>query len=399
MASKRKRRRFHETVIHEDIRYRGPMNYQHLQVLGWLCIVLSVVASLIGAGGELDADLGGRTERLRTILSLLSSLSLPFLLLANFAKILNNSEGYRKQLITNGGAALGIFAVSAAFFSRYVIGTLGKLAVDPENMSKVLNVFFRAYNKSGFIAFNLFIDLFLCTLFMFFLNVRPTRVFTGKKVLFLRALALLPLALEVLSWILKWKSSRMEIMLPFWSFPLLTVKPPITFGVFVLLAIHLKVREFRFCRHGRSHEEYQAFLQTNRNSFHFSVFLAVVMVVAGIIDLVITLVVMGYQAGTLGIEMSAEELTQNMAEIIRPAEAVGFGESISLLFAAPMVLLFSYNRAPKNKRISMLIPAAGIVLILLALFEGVYQMMGYLPIQKINLMETVRQIVAGASGA
>lgn len=392
MSKKAKRRRFHEVSIHEDIRFRGPLNYQHLQILGWLCIVLSVVVSLMNLGGRINESLGSQFGNLRTILSYIATLSLPFLLLANFAKILNNAEGYRKQLITNGATALGIFVISWAFFSRYIVGTMGKLAVDPEDTLQVLNAVFRQNNKNGFLAFNLFIDLFLCTLFMYFLNARPSRVFTGKKVLILRSLALLPLALEILSWILKWKSVRGEIILPFWSFPLLTVKPPITFAVFMLLALHLKGREYRFCRHGRSYEEYQAFLQTNRNSFHFSVYLAVVMVVAGIIDLVITIFLLSFEAGTLNIEITVEELTKNMAEIIRPAEALGIGESITLLFVAPMVLLFSYSRVPKNKRVSMLIPAGAIVLILLVVLEAINQVIGYLPFEKINMKDFMDQM-------
>ena len=48
--------------------------------------------------------------------------------------------------------------------------------------------------------------------------------------------------------------------------------------MFLILALHIKTRERRFCRHGRTHEEYLQFLKTNRNSLHFSIFLAVVMV-------------------------------------------------------------------------------------------------------------------------
>ena len=171
-----------------------------------------------------------------------------------------------------------------------------------------------------------------------------------------------------------------------------TVKPPITFAVFMLLALHLKGREYRFCRHGRSYEEYRAFLQTNRNSFHFSVYLAVVMVVAGIIDLAITIFLLSFEAGTLNIEITVEELTKNMAEIIRPAEALGIGESITLLFVAPMVLLFSYSRVPKNKRVSMLIPAGAIVLILLVVLEAINQLIGYLPFEKINMKDFMDQM-------
>ena len=388
----RKRRKLHEVSISEDIGYRGPLSYQHFQMLGWLCIVLSVILAMIKLGGNFDEGLMNGTAGLRNVLEYVTSLSLPFLLIANFSKILNNDEGFRKQLIRNGAVALAIFAVSAGFFSRYVVGAAGKLVTDPEDVLPVMTGLFRAANQSGFVAFNLFIDLFLCTLFMYFLNAHPKRVLTGKKVLLLRVLALLPLAWEVASWIIKWKSAQGSIILPFWVFPLLTVKPPVTFAVFILLALHMKTRELRFRRHGRSHEEYLAFLQTKRNSLHFSVYLAVVLVLAALVDFIILLILVGQQAGSL--ETLANDVEARFMEFSRAAIAVGFGESIPLLFVAPVMLLYSYTRVPKNKMISTLIPAVGIALIMLVILEGVYQGLGFLPIERFNLKEMLQQISA-----
>ena len=385
-----KRKKLHEISIQEDIRYRGPLNYQHFQMLGWLCIVLTALSGMLALGARFDEGLAKQTAGLSTILAYAADLSLPFLLISNFSKILNNSEGYKKQLIKNGAAALAIFAVSAGFFSRYVVGTAGKLVTDPEDVLPVMTQLFRAASPGGFIAFNLFIDLFLCTLFMFFLNARPKRVLTGKKVLILRVLVLLPLAWEAASWILKWKSAQGSITLPFWSFPLLTVKPPMTFVVFMLLAVHMKTRELRFCRHGRSHEEYLAFLKTNRNSFHFSVFLAVALVLAALADFIILMVLMGLQAGSL--ETLVNEVEARYMEFSSAAIAVGFGGAVSLLFVAPLVLLYSYTKEPANKKISMLIPVVGIVLILILFLEGIYQGVGYLPFQRFNLKEMIQEV-------
>lgn len=386
----RKRRKLHEVSINEDIRYKGPLSYLHFQMLGWLCIVLTALSLMLALAAKLDENLAKETAGLSGILVYVTDMSLPFLLIANFSKILNNSEGYKKQLIKNGAAALAIFAVSAGFFSRYVVGTAGKLVTDPEDVLPLMTQLFRTYSTGGFVAFNLFIDLFLCTLFMFFLNARPKRVLTGKKVLILRVLVLLPLAWEAASWILKWKSAQGSITLPFWCFPLLTVKPPVTFVVFMLLAVYMKTRELRFCRHGRSHEEYLAFLKTNRNSFHFSVFLAVILVLAALMDFIILMVLMGLQAGSL--EMLANEAEARFMEFSSAAVAVGFGGAVSLLFVAPLVLLYSYTREPANKMISMLIPVVGIVLILILFLEGIHQGVGYLPFERFNLKEMFQEV-------
>ena len=275
-------------------------------------------------------------------------------------------------------------------FSRYVVGTAGKLAEDPENVLPMLTDLFREYSGSGFLAINIFIDLFLCTLFMYFLNARPKRGFTGKKVIILRFFAILPIAYEIASITLKFKAAMGEIMLPIWSFSLLTVKPPMTFAVFILLATHMKTREMRFCRHGRTHEEYQVFLQTNRNSRHFSVYLAVILVIAAILDFVMMVIMMILAAPNADALANAE--AEEIMMFAQVATDVGFGGSVMLAVVAPIMLLYSYTRIPKIKMISTLLPAIAIVLIILVVIEGFYQMLGYLPIEKINIKQTVEMI-------
>jgi hypothetical protein len=271
-------------------------------------------------------------------------------------------------------AALAIFAGSAGFFSRYILGAAGKLVTDPEDVLPVATSMFRGLNQSGFIAFNLFIDLFLCTLFMFFLNARPKRVFTGRKVIVLRLFALLPIAYEAASIWLKIQSALGNIVLPFWSFPLLTVKPPMTFLLFLFLSLHMSGRELRFRKNGRTHEDYLEYLKTNRNAFHFSVCLAVAMVAATFLDFILAGLVSRIIAGTAGIPV---ENSEQFVSCLLAAKAAGFGQSWPLLFAAPVVLLYSYNKVPKQPLISILIPLAAIVIIILLVFEAVYQGISY----------------------
>ena len=77
-------------------------------------------------------------------------------------------------------------------------------------------------------------------------------------------------------------------------------------------------------------------------------------------------------------------------EFSRAAIAIGFGEAITLLFVAPLILLYSHTKKPRNKKISMLIPAVGTALILL--LEGIYQGAGYLLFQRYNLVEMFQEV-------
>ena len=67
---------------------------------------------------------------------------------------------------------------------------------------------------------------------------------------------------------------------------------------------------------------------------------------------------------------------------VRTMDAVGFGGSVYLIFLAPLVLLFSYTRIPKNKQFSMLIPMIAIGLILVLYLEGFYRGVGILAQQQ-----------------
>ena len=50
----------------------------------------------------------------------------------------------------------------------------------------------------------------------------------------------------------------------------------------------------------------------------------------------------------------------------------GIGASLPLIFIAPVMLLFSYNRKPRFPSLDRFIPIAGVALIILVYFECVY---------------------------
>ena len=394
-----RRVKFHEHGLHDDIKYKGVFSFQSFQVLGWICITVAVVMALMKVAVRVNPEDAQRFLGIADVISYIAEMSLPFLLMANFARILNNSEGYKKQLLRNGGAAAGIALVFLIFFNRYIVGTVGLLLEDASDANNLVMTSFYGMNKRGFFAFNIFIDLLLCTLFMYFMNARPKRVFTGRKILIFRAFAILPVAYEVASLLLKGLSAAGQVRIPSWGFPLLSVKPPMTFIVFMMLAIYIKTREWRYCRHGKTHEEYQEFLKTNRNAWNFSVFTAVILFVAGVIDLIIFIVMVLNQGGTAeGVNALVESETTIKNTV---AYSVGFGKSLILMIFAPIVLLFNYTKIPKNKTVGMLIPVAGIALIALIVVQGAYQLISIAPIKKMDgksLTEALNYIFGLLSG-
>ena len=387
---RKQKKKFHELTIHDDIKYLGPLSYREFKILGWFCIVLAQVATLITLAGKINSDFALKMGARSTVISFISSLSLPLLLFSNFAIILSNHKGYRKQLITNGAMVVGLFLLFILFFHHFILGTYAGLIRDPKGARESMNAVIRTATKEkGFFAFNIFVDLFLCTCFMFFLNHRPRKVFTGKKIIIFRLFALLPILYEIGSIYLKWLSTGNEIRIPFILYPLLTVKPPMTFAVFILLAVFVKIREWRFCRKGRTYEEYQEFLTTNRNSLNFSVYAAIILVLMGIVDLIIAVIIPAFQSGVQAVAQAGsvtvmEDFETTFTNNFQRMMAIGFGESIPLILLAPFMLLFSYTRKRKHSEFDPLIPVGAMVLIVLTYLQGIYQTVRVLPYNQIE---------------
>ena len=360
--------KLHEYSAEHDIRYRGLLNYQGLMALGWLMIVFTAVRILLSAltVSKQDPQLISTIGPFVTVLEYLTGFSVPLMLIANFARIMNNDGEYKNLLLSNGIAAAAVFGASWLFFSRYAVGTLSMAVTEPEQVMPRLEAFFRAHNQAGFLSFNMFVDLFLCTLTMFCLNARPKRFFTGKKIFLLRLIALLPIAYEIASLWLKILAVTERITLPFWTFPLLTVKPPITYALFVCMAVHFRGREFRFCRHGRTHREYLDYLQSNRNSLHFSIYLAVGLLIAAVADALLSNAI--YWGAIRWVQADKGETAVISWKAF---EATGLGKDNDyLILIAPLMLLFSYNRVPRWKKLDKVIPAAAIVIIILLFLEA-----------------------------
>lgn len=414
VSKKKGRVKIQDVTPENDIRYRGPLNFQHFQLLGWLCIAISQVAVILHLGAKLDPGLGAQTASLSTALTSILDLSLPFLLIANFAQILDTSEGYRAQLIKNAAAMAAVWAVSCLVYYRYIVDSLAILLTNPSQAMPAVKSVLDSVVPHGFFAYNIFTDLFLCTLTMLFLNYEPRRLFKGRARLLFRLMALLPIACEVFCMVLKRRSARGLVVIPPWAYPLLTVKPPMTFVLFIALAMYVKLRELRFRRYGKTHEEYRAFLGTNRNSWDVSVFLAIMLVVVSLLDIGVML---GFTVGDV-LESTIPGIRQEQPEDITDEErtewyrqrigeqlgdeaplnaaltqsmdnalAVGFGGSSALFILAPVVLLFSYTRKPRQPWLGLLIPVAGICLILFVYLEGAHRLLFHLPFDKIDLEE------------
>ncbi len=273
-----------------DIRYRGPLSYRHLLIIGWLGIVFMVVGIWTNLGVTMDPRSPAWMFTLNRVCNLAGSLALPMLLLANFCIILDEKKTYSELLKKYAALTLVIVALYMLLYGRYLFGIVSLFAKNRKETEIIVTAIIREGTRTGELAFNIFIDMFLCTLFMFFLNYVPKKGFFAKHVLVFRCLALIPVLYEMASLAIRMLSAAEKISPSFYIYPLLTTKAPMSFVMFVALALYIKFRERIFVKNGKTREDYKAFLRTNANSWQFSVYASIILVITCVIDLILLIV-------------------------------------------------------------------------------------------------------------
>ena len=369
---KRKRKKIDEYSLENDIRYRGPLSYRGLRILSWFFLIVSQVGVLLALGAKFDAGLAAKVRTLPDILSGAKDIMMPLFLVATFATILNGSRTYKSMLMFYGGGAVALILVFILLHERYLAVPIAwALQCDKSEAILLIDVLL-ASSSSGFFAFNIFIDLFMVTLLTCFLVYKPKKIFVGKKQIIFRLFIIIPIGYEIACFVLKILAGFGKILLSPYFFPFLTTKPPMTFVLFVGIAIFIKIRERIYIKRGKTHAEYQAFLRTNANSWHFSRYLAIFMFIAGLIDfiihMVLTIVILVNAVPVEGAD--AEAIDYAATYIAQIMTNIGIGDSYPLLLAAPIMVFFSYTRRHKKSNIDLLIPIIAILIIIFVYLEG-----------------------------
>ena len=363
-----------DRTAENDIRYRGPLSYRHLQILAWICIAFKILFILTNLSLRINPSQPQWLYALRGTCDTIGEFSLPLFLFANFAIILDEKKSYRQQLVKFAGLSLMIVLLYEVILHRYVAGLFTAVTNDRSVAMNLIDEGVYSLASGGGLAFNIFIDMFLCTLLMFFMNYVPTRFFTGKRLVLFRLMALLPILYEVASLGVRLAVCLGKLRPPVFVYPFLTTKPVMSFVLFILLVLFVKLRWVRFRRRGKSREAYQAFQRTNVNSLHFSIYASIMILITGLLDLALhiflsaLLAVLGKGAAEAG--AVTKEMILQSGKI---ASALGFGNHFLMILIIPIILLFSYTRTHKDQMGDILIPVFGVALAVIVTIEGLYQ--------------------------
>lgn len=366
---KRHRKHFSEITPENDIKYRGPLSYRHLRILGWLFLSIGQVGLILNMSKTLNfnQNLYGVWPK---ILDVFGSLMAPLFLIAAFSVVLVAKNGYRRLITLYVGLNVLMYVGFLIVYQHYLVGLF--TAFNPSEGQSVSEQIVGYFSKHGFIAFNVFIDLLLCALMTFFINYNPTKFFQDKKIIIFRLLAIVPCLYEIGSIVLKMLAVNSILKLSPFIFPLLTTKSPLSFIIFVIMALFIKNREKIFIKKGKTHEDFLAFQNTNANSLHFSICLSITIVIVVIVDLIVSLIITSIFFSRIPIT-EGMDATNVFIEEFSKVYSTGFGQTLPLLLIIPIILLFNYRKTYEDKLPDIIIPAVGIVLLIIVTFEGGFE--------------------------
>ena len=342
-----------------DIKYQGPLSYRYLRIIAWVALAVSQLLVFNTVGNKLfHFDVFNKTWQ--TIFSIMSNLSTPFFIIASFGIILSNQKRYRNILLTYGAAFIGMGLGICLFYYRYINGILVKMGLGETFAIDLIQGFL-----GNRVQVNVFADLFAFALFHFFLNYSPEKHFKGKKIYILRAFLAIPIAFVIVSYVFRIRIAMYDSSFPFYIYPFLTTKAPLTFMVFCVASLWIKNRERIFVKLGATKKEYEKYLTTKRNSLAFSAQLSLIFLSTIALEITLSIILVIVYIGIKNFEFDSYPIIM---------DAYGVGESLNLLFTIPFVFLYSYTRKHKEGPIDVVIPVAGIGLIVFVYIEGIYQL-------------------------
>lgn len=366
-------------MIDNDIKYRGPLSYRGLRIIGWIgmaimfiSMILTMIVSIKSFLGIVDENQIMALSNTINVLSFFSSLPLPLFLIANFAIIIQSRDNYKKLIISYLRILLLIYIGFIIVYYHYVVVFIMRTQGCSFWQARELSIeLFTDLGKQSGLVVNVFVDLFCCVLIMFFIDYKPKKYFQGKKIIIFRLLFLLPLLYEIGSAVLMGLLGMNAIFkdfkfsLPPEILPLIGKKPVGMILGFVLICLFIKVREKLYIKKGGTKEGYLLYSQTNRDSFRLSLFMAISFLIIAILDFTIVFV-------SLVVAMANGLVSDNFVDFLGVLEGFTIGKSICLVLVIPFIMLFSYSRRTKNNNIDKLLPFIGVALVVFSIIETLF---------------------------
>ena len=375
---KPKRVKLRDRTSKNDIRYRGPLSYRSIRIIGWVFMIFSQLAVLFAFVMKISPDTSSSLALPTEFFKYFRGFPVPLFLLANFAFILQGKADFKRLLVFYGGVAVLLYISGIVLMSHFGLGFVYGVSPTTFDFAYYASIFGTTLvisNNPSLYMLNIFIDLFLCALTYFFIHYKPTKYFQGKKLILFRLMVLIPILYEIGSILIKYMTLTERMAINYFVFFALTAKPPFMFISFILIILVTKLQEKSFMKRFKDEEALDDHLSTNAHSLKVSITIFWVFIVTAFLDL---FTMMGYCITYVVLKANTEaEFDVRFLESITYAQSIGLGQSACLILVAPVALLFSYSRKPKHPEYDKFIPIIAILIIIVVYIEGMFRILTY----------------------
>lgn len=114
---KRRKSSNFERTAENDIRFRGPLSYRHLMIIGWICISFMILGILTNLGISLDPKSPKWMFTLNSVSVVIGQFAIPLFLLSNFCIILDEKKTYKQLLMKYAGLTLLVVVLYVVIIS------------------------------------------------------------------------------------------------------------------------------------------------------------------------------------------------------------------------------------------------------------------------------------------
>ena len=340
---KNKREKIDKLFAKKDIKYRGPLTYRSIRVLGFILMIFAQIYlayTLVNKFVDVPQGVLDTVD----VLNFLSAFALPMFLAANFCVIMSSRNKIKKYLLSYSIIAIAIYLGVVLVYYRYLYGAMFAIVKDKDlailMADSISNKLF-----GGMVNYNVFIDLALFSMFFFFLFYTPKKPLTRKMYLAFRWCSIIPVLLATTSFVLYGLNYMGKIEL---SMAVLALLPNRSLTIYIImfaLSIVMKLRKKIFIKWGGNSEEYEQYLHTNRNSLEVAIINSIVVLVICLIDFAI-----------MYIDISLV--------------LFGLGTSWYVVAIIPFIFLLSYSRKPKIALLDYVLPALFVVACVIVYLEA-----------------------------
>jgi hypothetical protein len=167
------------TPENDTTKFKGIFSYRHFRIAGWVCMAMTVASIMIGWGMKLSPRVTEKYSGVHEVLSFFAELGVFLFLFANFAVIIDKKSSYKKLFIMYGALAGGFVLLFADVYYRFLGGIIGSI-------NDVIGTTIGTSDlmSGGFKAFNIFLDMLLCTAVIFFIDYRRPSIISRGRIHF-----------------------------------------------------------------------------------------------------------------------------------------------------------------------------------------------------------------------